>query len=141
MTGNGIEITKKLPDWITRNLSVERGIRIYLGLFLLSNAGVGWLVPLRDIGLPGDAESFITKLWQINLIMPAVKAIELVTGVLFLLNRKTFLALLLFYPVLFNIICISMHFFGSLRYTAPMILSVLYLSFQERKKFLRILQE
>jgi hypothetical protein len=126
---------------VIRNLSIRRGIQIYLGIFLISNAGVGWMIPLQELGLPADAGAFITKLWQINFIMPAVKAIELVSGVLFLWNRKTFLSLLIFYPVLFNITCISMHFFGSLRYSAPMILSVLYLSFQERKKFLRLLQE
>ena len=118
----------------------KRIVQIYLGIFLLSNVGVGWLTPLSELKLSHDSQAFISQLWQINILMPTVKLIEFVTAIMFLLNRNVFLALLIFYPVLFNIICIGLHFFGSVQYSALMIASVLYLSWTERKKFFNLMR-
>lgn len=118
----------------------KRIVQIYLGIFLLSNVGVGWLIPLSELKLSHDSQAFISQLWQINILMPTVKLIEFVTAIMFLLNRNVFLALLIFYPVLFNIICIGLHFFGSVQYSALMIASVLYLSWTERKKFFNLMR-
>ena len=124
---------------IKSQLNLKRIVQIYLGVFLLSNVGIGWLIPLSDLKLPPDSEFFISQLWKINLIMPMVKLIEFVAAVLFLINRKNILALLLFYPVLFNIVCIGIHFFGSIQYTALMILGVLYLSWVYRHDLKKII--
>ena len=123
----------------TKNIHFERIIQIALGLFLLTNVPVGWIKPLQDLGLPKVAEDFLLKLWEINLIMPAVKGIEFIAGIALIFNRYTFLALLLFYPVLFNIACISWHFFGSIQYITPMLLGILYLSWIERKNFSKLI--
>ena len=96
----------------TKKIHFERVIQIALGLFLLTNVPVGWINPVQDLGLPKVAENFLLQLWEINLIMPFVKGIEFVVALAFIFNRHTFLALLLFYPVLFNITCISWHFFS-----------------------------
>jgi hypothetical protein len=117
----------------------KRIVQIYLGIFLISNVGVGWLIPISELKLPQDSEVFLTQLWQINILMPTVKLIEFVAAIMFLLNRNNFLALLIFYLVLFNIICIGLHFFGSVQYSALMIAGVLYLSWAEREKFFTLI--
>jgi len=119
---------------------VERIVQIYLGIFLLSNVGVGWLIPLSELKLPHDSEVFITQLWQINLLMPMVKLIEFMAAIMFLFNWKSFLALLIFYPVLFNIVCIGLHFFRSVQYSALMIAGVLYLTWTARHCFKFLIQ-
>ena len=118
----------------------KRIVQIYLRIFLLSNVGFGWPIPLLELKLPHDSQVFITQLWQINVLMPKVKLIEFVTAIMFLFNRNIFVALLIFYPVLFNIICIGLHFFGSVQYSALMIAGVLYLSWTERKKFFNLMR-
>ena len=121
-------------------LSFERIVQIYLGIFLLSNVGVGWLIPLSELKLPHDSNTFISQLWQINLLMPTVKLIEFVAAIMFLFNWHSFIGLLIFYPVLFNIICIGMHFFGSVQYSAMMIAGILYLTWIRRKRFRALIQ-
>ena len=73
--------------------------------------------------------------------MPTVKMIEFITAILLLINRNTFFALLIFYPVLFNIIVISIHFFGSINYSVLMILGMIYLSWINRDRFKLILDK
>ncbi|MDH4468458.1 MAG: hypothetical protein QE271_10390 [Bacteriovoracaceae bacterium] len=136
MIGNQMEIKM----WIKQNLRMERVVQIYLGIFLLSNVGVGWLIPLSDLKLPHDSEVFITQLWQINVLMPTVKLIELMAALMFIINWNIFLALLIFYPVLFNIICIGLHFFGSVQYSALMISGVIYLTWIYRGRFKSLIQ-
>jgi hypothetical protein len=121
-------------------LSFERIVQIYLAIFLLSNVGVGWLIPLSELKLPHDSNTFISQLWQINLLMPTVKLIEFVAAIMFLFNWHSFIGLLIFYPVLFNIICIGMHFFGSVQYSALMIAGILYLTWIRRKRFRALIQ-
>jgi hypothetical protein len=133
-------MTNKLLSMFKKQMNMERIILIYLGFFLLSNVAVGWLIPLENLKLPPDAESFILKLWEINILMPTVKLIELISAILFLINRKTFLGLLLFYPVLFNIILINIHFFGSISYTAMMLVGIFYLTWQKRHMFFEIVR-
>ena len=125
---------KAVLSLLKTQLRFKRIVQIYLGLFLLSNFSVGWLVPLSELQLPPDSNAFISQLWQINILMPTVKLIELTAAIMFLFNWNSFLALLIFYPVLFNIICIGLHFFGSIQYSALMIAGILYLSWMERKK-------
>jgi hypothetical protein len=125
---------------LKRHLRFERVVQIYLGIFLLSNVGVGWLIPLSDLKLPHDSEVFITQLWQINMLMPTVKLIEFAAAIMFLCNWNSFLALLIFYPVLFNIICIGIHFFGSVQYSALMIGGVIYLTWLRRNRFKALVQ-
>jgi hypothetical protein len=122
-----------------KKIRFERIVQIYLGIFLLSNVGVGWAIPLSELKLSPDSNAFITQLWQINILMPTVKLIEFVAAILFLLNWNSFLALLIFYPVLFNIICIGLHFFGSVQYSALMIAGVLYLTWIRREGFKNII--
>jgi hypothetical protein len=101
---------------------------------------VGWLIPLSELKLPHDSNTFISQLWQINLLMPTVKLIEFVAAIMFLFNWHSFIGLLIFYPVLFNIICIGMHFFGSVQYSAMMIAGILYLTWIRRKRFRALIQ-
>jgi peptidoglycan biosynthesis protein MviN/MurJ (putative lipid II flippase) len=126
---------EKLRKIFIAQFRLERIVQIYLGIFLLSNVGVGWLIPLSELKLPHEPEVFITQLWQINILMPTVKLIEFVAAFMFLFNWNSFLALLIFYPVLFNIICIGLHFFGSVQYSALMIAGVLYLTWMRRNRF------
>lgn len=93
------------------------------------------MIPLSELKLPHDSEVFISTLWNINILMPMVKLIEFIVAILFLVNRKTFLGLLLFYPVLFNIICIGLHFLGSVKYSALMIIGIIFLSWENIEKF------
>jgi peptidoglycan biosynthesis protein MviN/MurJ (putative lipid II flippase) len=125
---------------LKQNLSFERVVQIYLGIFLLSNVGIGWIIPLSELNLPQDSEVFITQLWQINMIMPTVKLIEFMAAMMFLFNWNSFFALLIFYPVLFNIICIGLHFFGSVQYSALMIAGVIYLTWLRRASFKTLIQ-
>jgi hypothetical protein len=124
---------------MTKMQWLELGVRMYLGVFLISNAGVGWVIPLADLHLPADADAFIRTLWEIGPLMPAVKLIEALAAVALLTNRQVFLALLVFYPVLFNILCIGMHFFGSVRYSLPMLAGILFLSWRRRKRLLGLM--
>jgi hypothetical protein len=116
----------------------KRMVQVALGLFLLTNVPIGWHTPLQDLGLPKDAQDFFLKLWEINLIMPVVKGIELLAGLAFIFNRYTFVGLLIFYPVLFNIACMSGHFFGGIRYLLPMMMGIFYLSWVHRKDFIQL---
>ena len=111
-----------------------RIVTLYLGGFLLINSTVGWYTPLEELMLTAPAFEFLKSLWNINILMPTVKIIEGGAGVLFLLNRKTFQALLLLYPVLFNILCVGMHFFGSVKYSYGMTLSVAVLTWVHRSR-------
>jgi hypothetical protein len=120
---------------LKQHLRFERVVQIYLGIFLLSNVGVGWLIPLSELKLPHDSEVFFEQLCQINILMPTVKLIEFAAAIMFLFNWNSFLALLIFYPVLFNIICIGMHFFGTVQYSALMIGGVIYLTWIHRIRF------
>jgi hypothetical protein len=129
-----------IQSLLRQNLRFERVVQTYLGIFLLSNVGVGWLIPLSELKLPHEPEVFITQLWQINILMPTVKLIEFAAALMFLFNWNSFLALLIFFPVLFNIICIGLHFFGSVQYSALMIAGVIYLTWLRRNRFKALVQ-
>ena len=131
---------EKLRKIFIAQFRLERIVQIYLGIFLISNAGIGWLIPLSELKLPPDSNAFIAQLWQINILMPTVKLIELLAAIMFLFNWHSFIGLLIFYPVLLNIICIGMHFFGSVQYSALMIAGILYLTWVRRNRFKAFVQ-
>ena len=85
--------------------------RLYLGVTLIQNAPVGTYIPLESLGLSTDAFQFLDSLWRTSYLMFLVKAIELVSGVLLIVNRHVALATALVLPVLVGIVAITHRFF------------------------------
>ena len=85
-----------------RHRAAYTAARVVLGLLLIANSPVGTLVSSPASGPQGDA--LLDALWHSPWIMILTKAIELTAGILFVSHRFVPLALVLFAPVLVNIL-------------------------------------
>ena len=88
---------------------IELGFRLGMGYILITNAGVGTIKPIADLGLPPNIYQIIKGMWDTGFMMHLVKMTELLTGVMLLFNLFVPLALIALIPVVINIY--GMHVF------------------------------
>lgn len=103
---------KKLKDYSKLDF-LELALRIWMAFILISNAGVGILKPLEDLGLPPHIYQIIKGMWDTGFMMHLVKATELITGLMLLFNFFVPLALIALIPVVINIYGIHIFLFDS----------------------------
>jgi hypothetical protein len=82
--------------------------RVLLGLLLVANSPVGTLIRVPASSPSGDA--LMAALWHSPYIMVLTKLVELSVGLLLLSDRWVPLALVIFSPVLVNIVCFQASF-------------------------------
>ena len=83
---------------------IQTAARILLGIVLLVFGLNGFLQFLPAPELPEAAMSFFGALMATGYLLPLVKAIEVIVGVMLLANRFTPLALVLLAPISVNIV-------------------------------------
>lgn len=86
------------------NTKVSLIARILLGIGLVvfgSNKFFNFMPPME---MPEQAGNFMGALMETGYMFPIIAIIEIVAGLLFLINKKVPLALLLWTPVLVNIL-------------------------------------
>jgi putative oxidoreductase len=91
----------------------ETGVRLWMGYVLISNSMVGLVTPLKDLGLPDHIYSILQGMWDTGFMMHAVKAIELIGGLMLVFNFFVPLALIALLPVVFNIYGVHIFLFDS----------------------------
>lgn len=115
---------------------LELILRLWIAYVLITNAGVGTLTPLKDLGLPPHIYTIIDSMWQTGFMMHLVKVIEFTTGLMLLFNFFVPLALIALFPVVINIY--GMHIFLFKQYITTglgMILVCGLLIYNHRDKF------
>ena len=111
-------------------------VRILLGIMMVIfglNKFVGFM-PMPP--LPTDAQTFFDALNNSGYIMKVVGAVELITGVLFLLNKYTALAAVVLFPVMLN--AFLFHLFLAPGAIAPALLAVamtVFVMFANKDKY------
>lgn len=120
---------------------LQHGARVILGLVFVV-FGLNYFLPfLPSPPAPeGAAAVFLGGLLASGYLMPLVKTIEVVAGVLLLSNRFVPLALVLLAPILVNIA--AFHFVLAPAYGLPVTLLVLelFLAFVHRQAFAPLLR-
>ena len=91
----------------------ERLARWWMAYVLISNAGVGTLIPLESLGMPDEILLIFQSLWKTNFIMHAAKLVELFGGIALIFNFRMPLVLLALFPVTLNIYGIHIFLFGN----------------------------
>ncbi|MBY0515605.1 MAG: hypothetical protein K2P81_01765 [Bacteriovoracaceae bacterium] len=116
--------------------NLERIVRIWMSYVLISNAGVGTLIPLRDLGLPDHIFQIIQGMWDTGFMMEMVKLTELVAGVALLFNCYVPLILMALIPVVLNIYGMHVFLFHSyITQGLALVLACAFLVYQHREKY------
>jgi hypothetical protein len=120
---------------------VEISLRLWMGYILIINSGVGTITPLEELGLPEHIYKIIKGMWDTGFMMHLVKAIELLGGVLLILNIFIPIALIALLPVVINIYGVHIFLFNSYFTNGLyMLLIILFLIFRYKKTFLPLLK-
>ena len=82
---------------------LDKIARFLLGLILIFSGVNYFLGILTWFEMTSEARNFIGALLNTNYIFPLVKSIEILAGLLFLLNRFVILASLIIFPGIINI--------------------------------------
>ncbi len=113
-------------------------VRTLIGLLFLF-ASVTYFVapaPPPPEGLNENTKLFLSGLDASRYIMPIVKIIELLCGLMFVSGRFVALAVILIFPVALNILLINViHMPSGLPVVIPLFLAILFLAFSEREKY------
>ena len=126
---------KKLKDYSKLDF-LELALRIWMAYILISNAGVGLIKPLEELGLEPHIYQIIKGMWDTGFMMHLVKATELITGLMLLFNIFVPLALMAFIPVAINIYGMHVFMFDSyLTKGLTMLLICGFLVYRHRVKF------
>lgn len=116
-------------------------LRSWLGYTLIINSGVGTITPLASLGMPEHIYNILQGMWDTGFMMHLVKVIELVCGVLIILNRFVPLALVALMPVVVNIYGIHIFLFQSyFTKGLGMLLICAYFIYKNKNVFLPLLQ-
>lgn len=92
---------------------IEGGLRAWVAYILISNSGVGIVMPLEELGMPDGIYNIIKGMWDTGFMMHLVKLTEFVAGLCLLFNIFVPLALVALFPVLVNIYGIHIFLFDS----------------------------
>jgi len=115
----------------------EMGARIWMAYILISNAGVGIITPLEDLGMPEHIYNIINGMWETGFMMHLVKFTELVGGLMLLFNFYVPLALLALIPVVVNIYGVHVFLFNSVMTNGLYMLLICgFLVYRHRERFL-----
>jgi len=82
-------------------------VRILLAVVFIPNAFVAFFVQPNQMGLNSEAVTVLDSLWATGYIMPTVKIIELIAGIMFLTNKYVQLACILIMPIIINIVLLG----------------------------------
>lgn len=116
-------------------------LRLWLGLVLIKNSGVGTLTPLEDLGLPPRIYEIMKGMWDTGFMMHLVKSIELIGGISLVLNRFVPLLLVALIPVVINIYGVHIFLFDAfVTQGLAMLLICFFLVFRHFEKFRPLLQ-
>lgn len=126
---------RKLKDYSKLDM-LELGLRFWMAYILITNAGVGSLKPLEELGLPPHIYQIIKGMWDTGFMMHLVKATELATGLMLLFNLFVPLALIALIPVVINIYGMHIFLFDSyLTQGLSMLLICGFLVYRHRVSF------
>ena len=115
---------------------LELGLRVWMAYILITNAGVGTIKPLGDLGLPPHIYQIIKGMWDTGFMMHLVKITELLTGIMLLFNLFVPLALIALIPVVINIYGMHVFLFDSYLTKGLSILIICgFLVYRNRVKF------
>jgi uncharacterized membrane protein YphA (DoxX/SURF4 family) len=115
---------------------LELGLRFWMAYILITNAGVGIIKPLEELGLPPHIYQIIKGMWDTGFMMHLVKATELVTGLMLLFNLFVPLALIALIPVVINIYGMHVFLFDSYLTQGLLMLIICgFLVYRHRVKF------
>jgi len=82
-------------------------VRILLAVVFIPNAFIAFFVQPNQMGLNSEAVRVLDSLWATGYIMPTVKIIELIAGIMFLTNKYVQLACILIMPIIINIVLLG----------------------------------
>jgi putative oxidoreductase len=103
-------------------------IRIIVAIVFIPNAFIAFFVPPNQMGLNADALKVLENLWESGYIMPTVKVIELIAGIMFLTNKYVKLACILIMPIIINIVLLGLFKEPkALMISIPLLLMIIYL--------------
>lgn len=126
---------KKLKDYSKLDF-LELVLRIWMASILISNAGVGLIKPLEELGLEPHIYQIIKGMWDTGFMMHLVKATEFITGLMLLFNIFVPLALMALIPVVINIYGMHVFMFDSYLTNGLTMLHICgFLVYQHRVKF------
>lgn len=126
---------KKISDYSKLDF-LELGLRLWMAYILITNAGVGTIKPLEDLGLPPHIYQILKGMWDTGFMMHLVKITELVTGLMLLFNLFVPIALIALIPVVVNIYGIHIFLFHSYLTQGLWMLMVCgFLVYRHRVKF------
>lgn len=109
-------------------------VRVVLGLWLVGNAGVGTLLPPPPLDGPGV--QVMQTLWATPWVMVLAKLVELLCGLALVTNRFVPLALVVFTPVLVNIVGFQARYApGALPIGVAMVVATASLAWERRASF------
>ncbi len=115
---------------------LELGLRVWMAYILITNAGVGTIKPLEELGLPPHIYQIIKGMWDTGFMMHLVKITELLTGIMLLFNLFVPLALMALIPVVINIYGMHVFLFDSyLTKGLSMLIICGFLVYRHRVKF------
>ena len=115
---------------------LELGLRLWMAYILITNAGVGTIKPLEELGLPPHIYQIIKGIWDTGFMMHLVKITELLTGIMLLFNLFVPLALMALIPVVINIYGMHVFLFDSyLTKGLSMLIICGFLVYRHRVKF------
>ena len=115
---------------------LELGLRVWMAYILITNAGVGTIKPLEELGLPPHIYQIIKGIWDTGFMMHLVKITELLTGIMLLFNLFVPLALMALIPVVINIYGMHVFLFDSyLTKGLSMLIICGFLVYRHRVKF------
>ena len=118
------------------NPKITMGARIILGLILVVfglNKFIGFMPELE---LPDAANNFFVALIETGYMMAFIAIVEIVAGVLLLINKYVPLALVIVFPVMLN--ALLFHLFLDLPNIAPALIAValnIYLFFAHKPRY------
>lgn len=122
--------------------SIEFIARFWVGYILISNSCVETIVPLESLGIPEPNYSILKAMWDTGFMMHVVKLIELIGGILLILNFRVPLILIALIPVLLNIYGVHIFMFNSyLTKGLGMLVVTGYLVHKHREKYIPLLKK
>lgn len=111
-------------------------VRTLIGLMFLFSSLTYFLNLVPQAELTGNVKTFMDGLTASIYIMPVVKTFELLCGLAFVSGRFVALAVVLIFPIAFNILLINIFLMPSgLPIVIPLFLGILFLAYAHWKNY------
>ena len=111
-------------------------VRVLLGLLFLFASITYWFELITPPPMTGDIKTFNDGLDAARYLMPVVKTVELLCGILFVTGRFVPLATVLIAPIIVNIVCV--HAFMApegLPFALFAAVATAFLAYQHRERY------